>query len=89
MSSQTPNDDMLVKPSEKAGIRFPPGISAHCAGRLAPLALDNAKRKIDSALFSVTVGGLSQKQIDEVNFAATFKLERFRAATLALFAGWR
>lgn len=89
MLSKRLDIEMSVETSEKTSIGFPPGFPAHCAGRLAPLALDNAKYKIDPTMLSVTLGGLSQEQIDAVDFTSVFTFERFHTAIRTLFAGRR
>ena len=65
------------------------GFALHYACRLAPLALDNARNNIDPMMYSVTVGGLSRNQIEELDLRAMFGLERIRAAFRALPALWR
>jgi hypothetical protein len=65
------------------------GFALNYACRLAPLALDNARNKIDPMMYSVTVGGLSQNQIDVLDLRGVFGLERIRAAFRTLSAVWR
>lgn len=79
MSSQTPDDRLVVRPAEKVGVGLPTGFSAHRASGFTPLAPANARRKIDPTQVSVAVSGLSQRQIDAVDFAALFRLDRCRA----------
>lgn len=86
MSSQIPDNDLPMKQSKKVGVGLTPGLSSHHAGRLTPLALANARRKIDPTVVSIAVSGLSQSQIEAVDFTAIFKLDRCRAALLSLFA---
>jgi hypothetical protein len=88
MSSQRPDIETDVAASYNRA-RPDLGFSSHYACRLAPLALDNARNKIDPMMYSVTVGGLSQSQIDELDLRAMFGLERIRAAFRALSALWR
>lgn len=88
MSSQRPDIETDVAASYNRA-RPDLGFSSHYACRLAPLALDNARNKIDPMMYSVTVGGLSQNQIDELDLRAMFGLERIRAAFRALSALWR
>ena len=70
-------------------VRFALGFHMHCASRLAPLALDNARNRIDPMLYSVTVGGLNHNQIEELDLRAMLGLERIRAVFKALPALWR
>ena len=56
----------------------------HMNGRLAPLALDNAQRKLDATSLSVTVGGLSRQQIDDVQFVPSGLLARILETVRAL-----
>lgn len=88
MSSPRPDiesDVAATYTSVRAALGFP----LHGASRLAPLALDNARNKIDPMMYSVTVGGLSQNQIEKLDLKAIFGLERIRAAFRALLALWR
>lgn len=84
MSSQRPDVGVTVAPTCNRSTSLPVGFPAIYAGRLAPLALDNAKRRIDPMLFSVTVGGLRQKQIDEVDLTSIFSMKRIRSAIRAV-----
>lgn len=88
MSSQRPDIETDV---DATGTRVRPnlGFALHFAYRLVPLALDNARNKIDPMMYSVTVGGLSQNQIEKLDLRAIFGLERVRAAFRALPALWR
>lgn len=88
MSSQRPDIETDVAASYNRA-RPDLGFSSHYACRLEPLALDNARNKIDPMMYSVTVGGLSQSQIDELDLRAMFGLERIRGAFRALSALWR
>jgi hypothetical protein len=80
---------MEMHTSDDIGTGMALGFPGHCGSRLAPLAMDSAKRKLDARLLSVTLGGLSQKQIDELDFAADIGLTRVRRAIRALVARWR
>jgi hypothetical protein len=88
MSSQRPDIETDVAATYNR-VRPDLGLALHYACRLAPLALDNARNKIDPMLYSVTVGGLSLNQIEELDLRAMFGLERIRAAFRALSALWR
>lgn len=61
----------------------------HMNGRLAPLALDNAQRKLDVTLLSVTVGGLSREQIDGLQFVPSGLLARILEAVRTLLSRLR
>jgi hypothetical protein len=88
MSSQRADIETEVAASDNR-VRPDLGFALHCACRLAPLALDNARNKIDPMMYSVTVGGLSQNQIEGLDLRAMFGLERIRAAFRALAPLWR
>lgn len=54
------------------------------AGRLAPMAADNANARLDSLLLSVSAAGLNQRQIDQVPFRpVTEPLRRWASRFLA------
>lgn len=78
---------MHGRSSDDSGDRPPLRVFGHAGGRLTPLALDNAQRKLDATLFSVTTGGLTRKQIDEAELVTSVVMARFRAA-LRVFAAW-
>ena len=88
MSSQRADIETEVAASDNR-VRPDLGFALHYACRLAPLALDNARNKIDPKMYSVTIGGLSQNQIKELDLRAIFGLEPIRAAFRALSALWR
>ncbi len=75
---------MQHKMSEHLGDGRPQFLFGPFVGRLAPLALDNAQRKLDPTLLTLTLGGLSQEQIDGVDFVPSAFLERFRTAVRAM-----
>ena len=80
---------MQDRSSDEVGTRRPQCLHGHVGGRLAPLALDIAQFKIDATLLSLTVGGLTQKQIDEFEFVPSVLLARVRAAIRAVLLWWR
>ena len=88
MSSQRPDIETDMAATYNR-VRSDSGFALHYACRLAPLALDNARNKIDPMMYSVTIGGLSQNQIKELDLRANFGLESIRAAFRALSALWR
>lgn len=55
-------------------------VSGGMNGRLTPLALDNTRHKLHATSLSVTMGGLTQKQIDDVQFVPTGLLTRLCTA---------
>jgi hypothetical protein len=77
--------DLRIKAPEVIGQAIAPGFPGIFVSRLGPLALDNAKRKLDPTLFSIAVDGLSQKQIDEAALAAASGFARLRSALRAAF----
>lgn len=80
---------MHGKSSDNTGDRPPLRVFGQAGGRLTPLALDNAQRKVDATLFSVATGGLTRKQIDEAELVTSVVLARLRAALQAIAAWWR
>ena len=88
MSSQRPDIETDMAATYNR-VRSDSGFALHYACRLVPLALDNARNKIDPMMYSVTVGGLSQNQIEGLDLRAMFGLERIRAAFRALAPLWR
>ena len=88
MSSQRPDIETDMAATYNR-VRSDSGFALHYACRLVPLALDNARNKIDPMMYSVTVGGLSQHQIEGLDLRAMFGLERIRAALRGLDPLWR
>lgn len=89
ISSPNPEVDRPVKAQDRIGNGRSPYPLGHVAGRLAPLALDNAQRKHDAMLYSVAVGGLTREQINEVSFVGPVALGRLRAAIRTVVSRWR
>lgn len=86
ISSRRRDADMQIDASGVADSGRWQRVFGGVAGRLSPLALDNAHRKLDATLYSVTVGGLTQEQIDAAQLAGSSVLERVRAAIETLIA---
>lgn len=88
MSLQSPDLESDVAATDTS-FRRSSWLPAHCHSRLMPLAVDNARNKIDPLLYSVTVGGLSRHQIDGPDFRALIRLDRIRTAFRAISTSWR